>query len=75
MPKVTDGTPGGDVSWRKSSHSNPYGNCVELAKLADGLIAVRDSRDPSGPVQIYPCAAMAAFLRAAKTDGFEQSAR
>lgn len=66
MPKVTNGMPALGVTWRKSSHSNPNGNCLELATLATGLVAVRDSRDPGGPAQIYPRAALAAFVRAAK---------
>jgi len=38
------------ATWRKSSYSNPYGNCVELAELADGRVAVRNSRqDRSEP--------------------------
>jgi hypothetical protein len=70
MLQVTDGIPVCGVTWRKSSHSNPDGNCVELAKLAAGLIAVRNSRDPSGPAQIYTRAELAAFIRAAKVDEF-----
>jgi hypothetical protein len=36
--------------WRKSSYSGGMDeNCVEVAHLAAGL-AVRDSKDPGGPV-------------------------
>lgn len=39
-----------DARWRKSRLSSEYGdNCVELAGLP-GMVAVRDSRDPDGPV-------------------------
>jgi hypothetical protein len=33
--------------WVKSSRSGPSGDCVELTTTLD---AVRDSKDPSGPV-------------------------
>ena len=52
--------------WRKSTASNPSGSCVEIAELPDGKIAVRNSRDKSGPALIYPRAELAAFLRDVK---------
>jgi hypothetical protein len=40
-----------DRSWRKSSYSgNGGGNCVEVASGTGGIMAVRDSKDPHGPV-------------------------
>jgi hypothetical protein len=37
--------------WRKSSYSGSNGgNCVEIADDLLGVIAVRDSKDPDGPV-------------------------
>ncbi len=33
-----------DAVWRKSSYSGAMGNCVEVARLASGDIAVRNSR-------------------------------
>lgn len=38
-----------DAAWRKSSRSGQDGQCVELARLTDG-VAVRDSKNPDGPV-------------------------
>jgi hypothetical protein len=55
------------VQWRKSTASNPSGNCVELAELAGGDIALRNSRFPAGPVLVGNRAAVAAFVRAAKS--------
>ncbi|MEV5409008.1 DUF397 domain-containing protein [Thermopolyspora sp. NPDC052614] len=41
------------VVWRKSSHSGEEGgNCVEAAALANA-VAVRDSKNPSGPVLMF----------------------
>jgi hypothetical protein len=41
------------AQWRKSSYSSGSGgNCVEVATNLPGLIAVRDSKHPSGPALI-----------------------
>ena len=38
------------ATWRKSGRSGPQGgNCVEIAHLADGQVAIRNSRHPAGP--------------------------
>jgi hypothetical protein len=49
------------LAWRKSSYSNPSGNCVEAAELAGG-VALRDSRSPDGPRLVFTSAAWDAFL-------------
>ncbi|MGW4502266.1 DUF397 domain-containing protein [Micromonospora sp. NPDC004336] len=49
--------------WRKSSHSGDQGACVEMAVLPE-TVAVRDSKDPSGPALLFPPAAWAAFAEA-----------
>lgn len=36
------------LTWRKSSLSTDNGACVEVAVLAGGLVAVRDSKNPAG---------------------------
>jgi len=38
-----------DTEWKKSSHSNPSGNCVEVRKVPNG-VEVRDTKDRTGPV-------------------------
>ena len=61
----------GRISWLKSRHSNPSGNCVEVACLPTGEIAVRNSRFPTGPVLLYTRAEIAAFLQGAKDGEFD----
>jgi hypothetical protein len=60
-----------DVTWQKSTHSNPNGACVEVAHLPGGDIAVRNSRVPDGPALVYTPAEIAAFLAGAKGGEFD----
>jgi hypothetical protein len=54
------------VGWRKSSHSGGQGTqCVEVAR-ADRLTAVRDSKNPTGPVLSFAQTEWAAFLTGIK---------
>lgn len=62
------------LSWRKSTASNPSGNCVEVATLENGEIAVRNSRFPSGSVLVYTRAEIAAFLEGVKSGEFDDLA-
>ncbi|MGC4857178.1 DUF397 domain-containing protein [Micromonospora sp. DT4] len=49
--------------WRKSSRSNGSGGaCVEVADNLSGLVAVRDSKDPDGPVLVFEPEAWRAFV-------------
>jgi hypothetical protein len=59
------------VTWKKSARSGAVGNCVELARLDGGGIAVRNSRFPDGPALIYTRAEMAAFLAGTKDGEFD----
>ncbi|MEV0329753.1 DUF397 domain-containing protein [Micromonospora echinospora] len=48
--------------WRKSTRSGGNGGeCVEVADNLPGLVAVRDSKDPSGPALTFAPDAWAAF--------------
>nr|WP_216217737.1 DUF397 domain-containing protein [Amycolatopsis aidingensis] len=60
-----------DVTWRKSKYSGAVGNCVEVATLDSGEIAVRNSRFPSGPALVYTREEIAAFLAGAKDGEFD----
>lgn len=59
------------AAWRKSTASNPSGQCVEVAALANGEIAVRNSRHPSGPALVYTRAEISAFLAGVKNGEFD----
>nr|WP_205624549.1 DUF397 domain-containing protein [Actinomadura flavalba] len=60
-----------ELVWQKSRRSNPSGNCVEMAELPDGDIAVRNSRYPDGPVLVYTRAEVEAFVGGAKDGDFD----
>ncbi len=59
------------ATWRKSSHSGYNGNCVELAPLTDGSVAMRNSRDPHGPALIHTRPQLAALLAGIKDGEFD----
>ncbi|MEU4337747.1 DUF397 domain-containing protein [Micromonospora lupini] len=53
--------------WHKSTRSSGnQGDCVEVADNLPGLVGVRDSKDPSGPVLVVAPAAWRAFVTFAK---------
>ncbi|QHY96940.1 hypothetical protein SSPS47_17690 [Streptomyces sp. S4.7] len=51
------------AQWRKSSYSNgDGGDCVEVADAYPGLIPVRDSKTPTGPVLLLTPTAWSDFV-------------
>lgn len=51
-----------EVAWRKSSFSNgTNGNCVEIAVMTD-RVAVRDSKNTTGPTLAFDSTAWRTFL-------------
>jgi hypothetical protein len=49
------------AAWRKSSYSGAVGNCVELGWFG-ARAAVRNSRDPRGPVLAVPAGSLVSFV-------------
>ena len=69
---VYNGMPAGnlpDVQWRLAGGG--HGSGVEMAKLPDGQIAVRNSADPDGPALIYPRAEIEALIGGAQDGDFD----
>jgi hypothetical protein len=61
------------AAWRKSTYSGDNGgNCVEVAALADG-IAVRDSKDRTGPVLTFSPKQWDAFTAGLKSGELDLS--
>jgi Domain of unknown function (DUF397) len=58
------------ASWHKSSWSNANG-CVEVA-FVQGRVAVRDSKDRSGPVLVFTAHEWDAFLRGVRDGEFDR---
>lgn len=62
------------VTWRKSSFSGDGGNCVELAPLPDGRIAVRHSTHPHGPIVLFTQAELDAWIKGCQAGEFDDLA-
>lgn len=61
------------LSWRKSTYSAEV-NCVEMAELPGGDIAIRNSKHPSSGVTIFTRGEIDAFLQGAKAGEFDDMA-
>ncbi|MEV4480081.1 DUF397 domain-containing protein [Micromonospora coxensis] len=49
------------ATWRKSTRSG-QGECVEVADNLPGVVGVRDSKDPVGPVLTFTPGSWRAFV-------------
>ncbi|WP_052849977.1 DUF397 domain-containing protein [Streptomyces avicenniae] len=66
---IYNGMPAGELGsdgWRKPWSGTNGGNCVEVMKLADGRVALRQSTDPEGPALIYTPHEIETFIRGTK---------
>jgi Domain of unknown function (DUF397) len=60
------------AEWRKSSWSSGNGGtCVEVARNLPGAVAVRDSKDPDGPMLTFTPDEWVAFTAGIKTGQFD----
>jgi hypothetical protein len=66
MPLTDDGR--NILNWRKAERSLNHGACAEVAN-GSGIIVMRDSKDPNGPVLFYSAASWRSFIAAAKLGG------
>jgi hypothetical protein len=74
MARHCNGMPAGELPearWQRSRHSGSQGNCVELAELPTGEVAVRNSRYPDGPALIYTRAEISALILGVKDGEFD----
>jgi uncharacterized protein DUF397 len=61
-----------NATWRKSRYSGSNGGaCVEVADDVLGVVAVRDSKDPGGPVLAFGPDEWRAFTVAIKAGEFD----
>ncbi|MFE7797046.1 DUF397 domain-containing protein [Nocardia sp. NPDC057440] len=58
--------------WFKSSRSTGSKDCVEVAHLAEGLVGVRDSKNPTGPALVFTPSEWDAFTAGARDGEFDR---
>jgi hypothetical protein len=59
------------LTWRKSSKSTgAYGDCVEVAELGDGAVALRDSNNPTRPDLRFTRSEWTAFVAGVRDGEF-----
>ncbi|WP_113704391.1 DUF397 domain-containing protein [Nonomuraea lactucae] len=62
------------AAWRKSSFCNGASSCVEVAPLADGNVALRDSKVQDGPVLVFTPEEWTAFTAGVREGQFDLAA-
>jgi Domain of unknown function (DUF397) len=74
MNDITNGTLATQLTqarWVKSRHSGPTGgNCVEVALVTGGAVAVRNSRHPAGPALVFSAPEWEAFVEGVRDGEF-----
>lgn len=59
-----------ELQWHSSSYSGQSGQCVQAAIIPGGGRAIRDSKDPDGPVLEFTHSEWAAFIKGAQAGEF-----
>ncbi len=59
------------LTWRKASYSSEGQNCVEVADLSGGGRAVRDSKNPHGPILRFTPSEWVAFVSGVRAGEFD----
>ncbi|QMU72568.1 DUF397 domain-containing protein [Streptacidiphilus sp. P02-A3a] len=60
-----------NIEWTKSSFSGNNGDCVEVASLPEGGLAVRDSKNADGPALRFSAQEWSAFVAGVHAGEFE----
>jgi hypothetical protein len=59
------------AEWQTSSFSGSHGQCVQVAFLEGGHIAVRDSKNSHGPALTFTSGEWRAFVSGVKSGEFD----
>ncbi|WP_413100258.1 DUF397 domain-containing protein [Streptomyces sp. Inha503] len=73
MITINNGTPASEIAgarWTKASASDALNDCVELARVNETEVAVRNSRFPDGPALVFTRSEFSAFLDGASKGEF-----
>ncbi|MEV0145137.1 MULTISPECIES: DUF397 domain-containing protein [unclassified Nonomuraea] len=62
------------AAWQKSTFCNGSSACVEVAPLADGNVALRDSKTDDGPVLVFTPEEWDAFTAGVRDGQFDLTA-
>ncbi|MGW4715005.1 DUF397 domain-containing protein [Nocardia sp. NPDC004260] len=57
------------AKWFKSTRSSMGQDCVEVAFLEQGMVGVRDSKNPNGPALVFAPGQWDTFTNSVRLDG------
>lgn len=63
-----------NAEWFKSSYSSHSTECVEVAFLDHGMVGMRDSKNPTGPVLVFAPGEWDAFTEGVTDGEFDRHA-